>query len=592
MEDIKNFILNILKSKQSQQHFQVLKLLQKHPILQQESDVWEKLENLLNSSTQLIKKEILKLLEIDNENILNYLLEMYDDESIEIRFFVYDKLAELKNFNVISPASMVKLLFVGLSDNSPKVQSSAKKFLKNYLNFIGVFKNPESDQMLVDDDSNSTSKNITEAVNKLKLDKDEEGELLASEKILKSNSPMKLLNKKKLSDSPSRVFDRLDIKNFYNHSKYSFTFQLITEAIIEFTDNPHILQYIKSIVENIISVTQSQTDKKLFSSDNKQINIFADSTNSNKSQSRTDKYEIFNDIYFLHHCLKFFSAKHDESSIALRNVIFEYLPDNKTFSKIIHYFYKEDPNIMILHQLILIGLYLPYNEEIGNQEMLKVLKKFIIDLDLDQYTMDTVSFRKINFGNNMHVQPDENYIQEELTGEELIKIQTENLLLPPTRKIIFSMDDLVETALKIVHKIFNNQPSQLFNEVMAYLNEMNEPLESDSNNKDSLAPLKAKQRDLVEEIKEKITIIASLEEKKKKAKDRLEIDRKINKEKKDLEELEENLYNQTNLEKNIIVRKLKMCDFLIKYSRQPSQSKKYTIKMFSTTYLIPFLLKL
>ncbi len=328
MESIKDLIVSTLKNKNTSLHVQVLKLLQKHPELQREKEIWERLDHLLNTSTQIIKKEILKLLEIDNENFLKYLIEMYDDDSVEIRHFVFEKLSEMKNYEIIDAKTKVKLLYVGLSDNSQKIQTSAKKFLKNYMISLGIFKNSKTqknekeENMDVDGDiddhrdskidnikSRMKKVNLSSRINKQDADEDEEDEELletAKDKIEKITSPLRLGIKKKLNDSPSRVFDKLEVFLFYNDHKYSYTFQLITDAILEFTDKSNLKHFIKNILENMTSAINSNehnygiiSDKKYQKNNINMMDISGGSTRSERVRRSNDNTALFNDIFFL-----------------------------------------------------------------------------------------------------------------------------------------------------------------------------------------------------------------------------------------------------------------------------------------------------
>jgi hypothetical protein len=270
--------LGILKGKQANAQLAVLKLLHKHPILQQQKDIWERLELLLNTSSQVIKKEILKLLEIDNHTILKYLLEMYDDDSAEIRTFVFEKLCEIKNYKLIDPKTKVRLLFVGLSDGNQKVYNAARRFLKNVLCSLGVYKKKNGDKMDVDSEES----------------KEEEVRRIESsrEKIEKLTSPIRI--KKKLADSPSRIFDELDVTHFYSHAKYSATFGLITDAIIELTDYENLTGYVANIIDNLIQSTGKLDLKQITSARKKEY-----SPSPIGKGTYIDKYALFNDIFFL-----------------------------------------------------------------------------------------------------------------------------------------------------------------------------------------------------------------------------------------------------------------------------------------------------
>lgn len=312
MEEIKFYILNILKGKQTVLLLSVIHLLEKHPTLQKDSDIWERLETLLNGDNKTIKREIIKLFENSNENITKYLLEMYDDDSAEIRLFSFEKLCKMSNFHNIDPKTKVKLFFVGLSDSSPKIQQSGKKLLKNFLNFLGIIKSKASskenkikDEDRMDIDSEEENQKNSETKKKLfsddssdNEDKNEESsqddkEDTAKSKIEKATSPMKPKGKK-LTDSPSRIFDELDVITYYNHPKYSYVFTLITEAMLEIIDKDDIISFCRDIIDNFTSIINKVGEIKHFSTEKKRSSQF-----SSSGKEKIDKYALFNDIYFL-----------------------------------------------------------------------------------------------------------------------------------------------------------------------------------------------------------------------------------------------------------------------------------------------------
>lgn len=303
----------ILRGKQSTLHMGVLHLLEKHPSLQKDTDIWERLEVLLSGDNKTIKRAIIKLFENCNENISKYLLEMYDDESAEIRVFAFDKLAKLKDYHSIDSKTKVKLFFVGLSDSSQRVQASGKKLLKKYLNYLGILKrknandeednmNNDPNKMDIDDDGQlSNMKKNTIIKNNIDDDDDEDEDELdiknrtstAKENIQRTTTPMKPAGKK-LNDSPSRLFDELDVISNYNHPKYSYVFTLITEAMLEIIDKEDLIDYLKDIIENLSSIITRINEIKQFSTEKKRLSQF-----SSSRKDRLDKYALFNDVYFL-----------------------------------------------------------------------------------------------------------------------------------------------------------------------------------------------------------------------------------------------------------------------------------------------------
>jgi hypothetical protein len=592
LKSIKEYILALLRSKQSNLHMSVLKLLQKHTILQKEPEIWERLESLLNNSTQAVKKEILKLLEIDNQNILKYLLEMYDDDSAEIRHFVFEKLSEIKDFGLIDARTKVKLLYIGLSDSNLKVQNSAKKFLKNFLFSLGIYNtsNKDQEEPEIKDEVDQNDKMEVETPNaeepqktgkkgrKKKDTKEEEEVETAQERILKATSPLKTAEKKKLKDSPSRVFDNLDIILYYNHAKYSYAFQLITEAIIEFTDHSNLVEFIQNIVDNMILISDCSPELKFHptmtqaSEMKRKKGAYASSLTKS---SMLDKFAFFNDVYFLQNTIRIILTR-PRMDLNLKDQIMQLLPDNKTYSRILSHFYKKETNVMILHQLLLLSFNLSCDDEVGNREMQSFLKQFISDLSLDtkQISDNLFKSRRLNFTTTQSVEEQEEVLDE----NKFVSNCVENVLLPHSRRMVFSMEDLLDHALRIFHKLHAKESNALFISIMDIIHEINEPLEAPIQTsqlvsmENGISVLKKQQLEILEKIKEQLNIIAGLEEQRKGGKNRMEIDRKLKTENLKLDELDEQLYTIAKEERNILTRVLKLCEFLIKYCKVPVQS--------------------
>lgn len=268
--------------------------------------------------------------------------------------------------------------------------------------------------------------------------------------------------------------------------------------------------------------------------------------------------------------MKSFSSKQDNAAIALKNSIIDLLPDSSTFAKVMSHFYEEELSVFILHQLFLIALHLNYEEEKGNYEILNFLRKFIIDKNLESKMVKDEAQKKLLF--DVHSDPDPLIAKydEEMDIRKNLDNMLENILLPTSRKIVLSLEDLLEYALKIYLKIHYNQPNILFANIMEPVNEMND---SESTSDSSIYFIKNRQKELIEKIKEKVYTLETLEEKKKKEKNRMEIDRKLLNEQKALEALDDELFNLTRDERKILVRMSKLCEFLIKYCKLPSQSK-------------------
>ena len=124
LESIKLYLLNILRGKQTFLITLVLQLLSKVPSLLKENEIWERLEILINGPNKSIKKEIIRLFELNSEDILKYLVKMYDDDSTEIRIFAYEKLSKCKKFYTVDSRNKVKIFYIGLSDSNSQKEFS------------------------------------------------------------------------------------------------------------------------------------------------------------------------------------------------------------------------------------------------------------------------------------------------------------------------------------------------------------------------------------------------------------------------------------------------------------------------------------
>ena len=176
---------------------------------------------------------------------------MYDDDSTEIRIFAYEKLSKCKLFYTVDSRNKVKIFYIGLSDSNEKIREFTKKILKNYLFQLDILKkNKEENKMDVEEGSKNDEANKNqEKENKNKNNEEEESinmNTTAKEKIEKMNSPIQNIGKK-LKDSPSRIFDELDVSSYYNHPVYSYVYPLITQHMIELVDKDVIIEYCRNI---------------------------------------------------------------------------------------------------------------------------------------------------------------------------------------------------------------------------------------------------------------------------------------------------------------------------------------------------------
>ncbi len=311
LEEIKSFLLQTLHLKNTKSQLVALKFLQKNPLLQKDENVWSRLEYLLYNSKQGIKMEILKLLIIEDPKTLKYLIDLYDDESSEIRHFVFDKISELKNFDLISSTEKLKLFYIGLSDNNQKVFDSALKLLKKFIAHLKII-NIKSNK------SNNNNNNMQFDASFENQKNEDNNNCTLNEKIKINSSPLKIKNK--LQESPFGLFYHLDAYKYYNHPKLSYAFCLITAQLVELIDNDDLIIYISDIIANLKSLVDDEfennnnnnnnpfKEKKnkrntiSFSTAKKEkanSNNDNDDNNNNNNDNYLNKLNTFNDLFFL-----------------------------------------------------------------------------------------------------------------------------------------------------------------------------------------------------------------------------------------------------------------------------------------------------
>ena len=575
LENIKIYVLNLLKSKTPSILNNVLHLLDKVSDLQKDNEIWGMLENLMNGDNKNIKKEIIKIFENNNENITKYLIDMIDDESSEMRLFAFEKLTKIQNFDVLDSKIKIKIFFIGLSDNNPKIKQAAQKILKNYLDLLGILKQKNfniENKMDLDEESNNLNKNNDSIMKFEESNNKKENNIISSakDKIEKATTPLKFKTKK-LNDSPSRIFDELDITTYYNHPKFSYVFNLIVENMFEIIEKEDLIKYCKEIIDNLKNII---LDKKRPS-----INSQYSTNSINKEKEKYDKYALFNDIFFLQNVITVLNQNKQNDSF--KNDIIDLLPDGNTYSKILTHFYITSQNIYILHQLLLLAQYMSFQDEVGNREISNFLKAFISDYTLINKKCKDFVFRKLNFenfNNNNNIYED-NFDEmfdysKNMTEEKYNELKVNNYLLPFNRKIIVSMDDLIDDALKIAKMMYLGKDNQLFVYIMEVVSELKENVESENQNS-----IKNKEKDLLEKVKEKVAIIDNLEEKlKKNTNNRIEIQLKLKEENELLNKYDNELVEITNQEGDILYRINKLCKFIIINCHLPQSNFDHMVK--------------
>ena len=586
LESIKLYLLNILRGKQTFLITLVLQLLSKVPSLLKENEIWERLEILINGPNKSIKKEIIRLFELNNEDVLKYLVKMYDDDSTEIRIFAYEKLSRSRLFHTVDSRNKVKIFYIGLSDSNEKIREFTKRILKFYLMHLEILKSnksKEENKMDVEEGSkNGDNNNNQEKENKNK-EMDEESinmNSTAKEKIEKINSPIQNIGKK-LKDSPSRIFDELDVTSYYNHPVFSYVYPLITQHMIELIDKDVIIEYCRNIMYNLKSTVLNQNNEiggtTSFEKRRKSWNSQFTSSNVKGANGYIDKFALFSDLFFYQNIL--FCLSQQKENEIFKNDILDLLPDETTFCKIMTNFYLINPNIYILHQLLIVSQYIPYQDELGNKEFLSFIHSFISDISLVNKKITDFQFkRKLSFNQGQEEDDDIdlekiNYL-EEYTEDKETEITVNNFLLNSNRKIICSMEDLVEYALNILKRIYRGKQNELFREIMSIVSELKDTVEDRPNEggvsqniqsqSSEYKTIKQKENELLEKTKEKFNVIEQIEDDIKRGKgNRIDLQMQLNNENKLLEEMDNQMQILTKMEESTLYRINILCKFVI-----------------------------
>lgn len=207
---------------------------------------------------------------------------MYDDDNWEIRSLVIEKLSNLTNFNLIDSHNKVRLLFIGLSDKNEKVKQNAKRFFKNYLNFLGIITDKKDidknkDNMAIDENLQEVSfRNNNDKF----FDENSKKEFQTVDEIIdKATSPLRLKKKENIKLSPALLFENLNFINYYFNPKFSYVFQLVTDALIECSTYESLVELYEGIINHLMSSSNTFSIIK-FQSRRKTIEPFDNSNYS------------------------------------------------------------------------------------------------------------------------------------------------------------------------------------------------------------------------------------------------------------------------------------------------------------------------
>lgn len=597
LEDIKESILNCLKGKIIGNQEKAIKFLKDIPLLQSEPEIVEKLEELLNNGTVVIRKEVLSLFDANDPSKINCLSDMIDDDNPEIRYFVYDRILKINDTSLISKKMKVKLLFIGLSEADLKARATVKNIIKKIMKEMGILEGalPKKDKKKKININSDKTESFEEKTIEEKIE-----EVLSPKKIGEDDDcDMKL--------SPSRFFDALEIFEFINHPKYSYTFDLIAEALIYIVDENSLLRFLRQIIVNLTN-KRSKIDNMILQTQDEEII-------NNKSDDSKYEASFFNDLFFLQLAAKYAYHTADinknatnerHKSVIIKEFIDDYMPHNGVIGEVINYFYTVEPNVLILQQIfLLLDICGNFTIDNGNRNLMNVLNKLVLDLSLNKQTVKKVAsqysqkqfelknrikkvlpgmeFKNLTKNENDELADETNKEEDKLTLSE----QLDNCLLPPNRKIIVTLEDLLENALTVLHKIYGIGSIEFLRSLTSVMYELNdnlapqaEELNPDGNantsirNNANISIYKSKQIEIIAKIKEKLEEIRELENlKQRKNKNRQEIEEKIENETKYILTLDKEVENLKDEEKNTSIRILKIAEFILKNLKMSVQRK-------------------
>ena len=137
-EEVKNICLSALTSKTATYQEQALKIIRKVPYLQKNDLIMKQLDELLVFSNVKLKKDILNIIDLSDKANIKYLIELHNDESSDLRYFIFEKLGKINSFKDLDEESKVKILISALSESNDKARVPALNLLKKYLKELDI----------------------------------------------------------------------------------------------------------------------------------------------------------------------------------------------------------------------------------------------------------------------------------------------------------------------------------------------------------------------------------------------------------------------------------------------------------------------
>ena len=139
-----------------------------------------------------------------------------------------------------------------------------------------------------------------------------------------------------MKDSPSRIFDELDVSSYYNHPVFSYVYPLITQHMIELIDKDVIIEYCRNIMYNLKSTVINQlpelgNNTTSFEKRRQSWNSQFTSSNIKGANGNINKFSLFSDLFFYQNVL--FCLSQQKENEIFKNDILDLLPDETTFCK-------------------------------------------------------------------------------------------------------------------------------------------------------------------------------------------------------------------------------------------------------------------
>ena len=214
-------------------------------------------------------------------------------------------------------------------------------------------------------------------------------------------------------------------------------------------------------------------------------------------------HSIMNDVFFIQLTINYINSNRPKSR-ELFSYLEEILPTLIELCEVINFYYKREQNCFIIHQLILIvQTGYTFTDNSGNKVLNDLLKSMLIDLDLDQINLKDLNRMKLNFFK----------FTEKKAEDDNINIinYVENTILPLNRRVISSVEDLLNDFLLLMYKSSNKTDLAFFQNICAILSDISDDIYQDNEDEHDISVITARKKELKELIMNKTNEIGNLE---------------------------------------------------------------------------------